>query len=847
VEEVDGRGVIGTSAFGILLRRYRVAAGLSQEGLAERARMSPEGVGSLERGIRRTPQRRTLELLAQALGLNADEEREFEAAASRSALPRPVGMSNAARGSRQAAEMPHSNLPLLLSSFVGREAELRDISALVRDHRLVTLTGTGGIGKTRTALRVGGILADNADDGVWLIELAPVGDPLMVAAAIASALGVQEVHQRPLLQTLLAFLKNKRLLVILDNCEQVITGAAIVADTLLTGCPGLRILATSREPLRAAGEYTYRIPSMGMPPPGSSDRLGAPDVAAYGAIALFTERARAADHRFALTDENAPIVVELCRRLDGIPLAIELAAARAHTLSLHALSEKLDQRFRILTAGNRAAMPRHQTMRAAIDWSYDALPALEQRAFERLSIFSGGCTLAAAAAVCAPDANGEADVDVLELVSSLVDKSLVAADLERREPRYSLLESFRHYAREKLVARDERQIVARRHAVAYLDIAERLNRAYDTEYDGVWLAQARDEMDNWRAALEWSLGKRRDVSLGIRLAGALGPVWTRRAAVEGRRWIGMALQTAAAERATTPPAVVARLELADANIAMHLTLWKPMLASARRALELFQRVDDRRGTAEAQIIAGRALALLGRPQEAEAYLATALESCEALSIPRLTGTALESLAMARMTAGDIAGSRPLYHKAMSVFETVDAEQSMANVTSNLAGMEFRGGDAESALRLATDALSTHRALNDPRVALLLCNLAAYLIVLRRFDEARAYALEGLAVASERHMEVPVTWALQHLAAVAVFRPGHPERVGADRRRAARILGFVDARLAALETSRKYTEQQEYDSVVAALRETLGAQALTTLMTAGASMTEVRAIETALLN
>ncbi|HEY5425204.1 MAG TPA: tetratricopeptide repeat protein, partial [Candidatus Tumulicola sp.] len=436
------------------------------------------------------------------------------------------------------------------------------------------------------------------------------------------------------------------------------------------------------------------------------------------------------------------------------------------------------------------------------------------------------------------------ELDVLDLLSSLADKSLVTVDLERAEPRYSLLESARYYAREKLVARDEQQLVAASHARAYLEIAERLESTYDTDPDDVWISRAQYELDNWRAALEWSLGKGRDVALGLRLAAALGPVWMRRAAVEGRRWIRMALEAAAAD---APPSVVARLELADANVAMHLTLWKHMLSSARRALGLFEQVGDRRGTAEAKIVAGRALALLGRPQEAEALLRTSLEMCQTLGIVRLTGTALESLAMARMTAGDLAGSRPLYLEALSVFADIQDEQSIATVSANLAGMEFRAGNPESALRLAQDALVTQRATNNPRVALLLCNISAYLVATRRFDEARDYAREGLTLAEERHMEVQIAWAVQHLAAIAALRHGEvqSESAAKDRRRAARILGFVDARLIALETSRKYTEQQERDALLTALREAIGAAALDDLMAAGAAMSEDRAVEESL--
>ena len=281
---------------------------------------------------------------------------------------------------------------------------------------------------------------------------------------------MQEALNRPLLETVLAYLKNKTLLLILDNCEHVIDQAAIVAEAVLGGCPRVRILATSRESLRAPGEHTYRLPPLRVPSAEGARRLEAANASEYAAIVLFNDRARASDHRFALTDQNAPIVAELCRRLDGIPLAIELAAARVNQSSLETLTEKLDDRFRILTFGERTARPQQQTMRATIDWSYDLLTPPERRIFEQLSVFAGGVRSISRrrSAGC----RKRPDADVFDLLSSLVDKSLLVLDLEESEPRYRLLESFGQYAREKLEMRGEEDVVAHRHAVAYLALAQ---------------------------------------------------------------------------------------------------------------------------------------------------------------------------------------------------------------------------------------------------------------------------------------------------------------------------------------------------------------------------------------
>ena len=339
-----------------------------------------------------------------------------------------------------------------------------------------------------------------------------------MVSAIASGLGVRPEPNRPLLETLLAYLKNRALLLILDNCEHVIAEAAHVAGTLLANCARVRILATSREPLKVAGEHTYRLPSLSLP----------------SAVALFTDRARAADHHFELSDENAPIVAELCGHLDGIPLAIELAAARVNLLSLRAIAEKLSDRFRLLSGGERSALPRQQTMRAAIDWSYDLLGSPEQRLFERLSVFAAGCTLAAATALYATE--DVAEDDVLEVLSSLVDKSLVVVEFEEDEPRYRLLESFREYAREKLAARGEQTTMTHRHLAACLELAERLDRARTERY-GVWRPLAPAEMDNWRVALQFALRDRCDALLGQRLVAVL-PVGSM--PIEVRQWLHLA-------------------------------------------------------------------------------------------------------------------------------------------------------------------------------------------------------------------------------------------------------------------------------------------------------------------
>jgi predicted ATPase len=828
----------GSPDFGMLLRHYRLTAGLSQEVLAERAQMSVNGVSALERGYRRTPQRETLSLLAGALALNDEQREEFEAAAARSVLlGRGASITVGPWPDRAIA-----SLPLAMSSFVGREVELDEIAALVRERRMVTVTGAGGVGKTQTALHAATALADADDIPVCFVGFAPIANPALVVAATASTLGVQEMPDRPLLDTLLAYLKNKPLLLILDNCEHVIDEAAMLAGALVTGCPRLRILATSRERLRAAGEHTYRLPSLSLPSPEASRRLGAADAAAYGAIVLFADRARAIDYHFALSDENAPIVGELCRRLDGIPLAIELAAARVNQLPVKLLAEKLDDRFRILTGGVRTALPRQQTMRAAIDWSYDLLATREQQVFERLSVFAGGCSLGPATAVCGGEEAAEADV--FEALSSLVDKSLLVADFDGSEPRYRLLESSREYAREKLAARGEQEMVAQRHARAYIEVAEHVDAASDTQADSPELLFP--ELDNWRAALEWALAARGDVALGQRLVGVCQ--MDRRAPVEARRWINLALDLVD-ER--TPAIVLARINYASAAIAGVLYEAEIELTSSEKALALYKSLGDRFGIARSQALLGDALRRLGRSEEAEQMLLEALMHLRKLGAGRHLGYALCAMSVMCSANGDFTAARSYVAEAIAIYKAIGAHRTVAYVIAdNLAEIELDAGNPELAFQSALDMLPILRTLDDATiVAGTLNTMSACRISLADYDGAEACARESLVISTELHSSAHIARSLQRLATVTALRAQSAHQPRAEPyARAARLFGFVDACLAALGSPRDTLhDRQEYERAMAVLRNAMSSDQLANLMNEGAAMSQEQAIDEALVD
>lgn len=810
---------------GSLLKRFRMQAGLSQQMLADRALISPQAVSALERGSRKVPYRYTLDRIVEALGLSDEDRAEFELSAKR------------ARGLRleeSVAVSPH-NLPRQLTALFGRDEVVREITDLLERAPLVTIVGTGGAGKTRVAVAVGSALLNNFTDGVWFVELAPLTEPALVAQALATALRVQESPSRPLLDTLVAYLGQKRALLIFDNCEHVISGARTVIGSLLRESPNLALLATSREPLSLTGEQAYRIPPLPVP------RRGIPmpeEALQYAAVELYADRMRAVDSRAALTLDNVEPIVEICRRLDGLPLALELAAARTAVLSPSQICERLDRAFDILTANKTETLPRHQTMRAVIDWSYELLPPQARILFERLAIFAGGFSLESASAVCC-DAEFST-LETLELLSSLVAQSLVMVDFERGAARYHLLEATRQYALEKL---DEhgRAPIAQRHARAFLQLAERLDRDWYNAPERPWFRDAEAEVDNFRAALIWSLAERRDLDLGRALAAALTRVWYATAPAEGRRWVRTAVDSSDSQ---TAAAVLARLYVADALLCGSLGEYKASLAAAQRALHSNEDLDELQ-RARAKQAAGRAFGALGDGDEGQALLQEALAISQRLDNRRMQALILGDLGTARSRCGDIAAARKYYADALTYYEALNLERPAASISGNLAEVEFAAGDAAAALRLAEEARAGHEATQNRRsVGNDLCNITAYLIALDCFDDARAYGALALAVLREVKQTVLTAYALQHLAAVAALNADAGSDGGSRRERGAMLLGFVDAWLTTLGAQREYTERQEYDRVVAALREALGKR-FESVMALGAEWSEEVAIGVAL--
>jgi predicted ATPase/DNA-binding winged helix-turn-helix (wHTH) protein len=480
-----------------------------------------------------------------------------------------------------------SNLPAAISPLIGRVQQLKDVLALLAEHRSVTLTGPGGIGKTRLALEAARGLVPTCRDGVWLVELASLSNPDLVGTAILSALGLQSTAIRVSRAQMHATFGDKRMLVVLDNCEHVVVAAAQVVEDLLTTAPRMQVLATSRQPLGSEGEYTYQVPPLSTPP---SDVRNLDAILPHEAVELFVSRTKAIASGFLPDEGAARALAAICRRLDGIPLAIELAAARAAGLGVHALAARLDHLFELLSRGRRTGLARHQTLSATLGWSYGLLPEDQRSVLRRTAVFAGGFTMHAASALATEP--GQCESTIIDQLADLVEKSLVMADVGGTEPRYRLLETTRAYAQKRLDESGESEALKRRHAEYYRDLLA--TALHDESERGTWLSDIAPEIDNIRAALSWALGPTGDVSIGVALAGSAAPLWFQTSLPnECQIW----LQNSVANLDVASARGTAAEMRAQAGLSMSLMLTKPTGHEAQagllRALELAETLEDK--------------------------------------------------------------------------------------------------------------------------------------------------------------------------------------------------------------------------------------------------------------
>jgi predicted ATPase/DNA-binding NarL/FixJ family response regulator/DNA-binding XRE family transcriptional regulator len=672
------------SPFGELLRRHRRALALTQEALAERGGVSVRAISDLERGVRTHPYRETASQLAGALGLTGSERAAFLAAAGR-----PI------RSVREAPRPGYpANFPMPLTRLIGRDREVAAIAGLLREDRLrlLTLTGPGGVGKTRLAVAAGAALIDAFPDGVLFVDLAPLRHPSQVVSAIATALGLHE-GSGALVESMQRVLASRQVLLLLDNFEHLLDAAPMVSELLQAG-PGVQMLVTSRALLRLRGEREYAVVPLPAPDPGATPLA---EIAEWEATQLFLERARDTLPDFRLTDENAPQVAAICRRLDGLPLAIELAVPRLKLLPPGALLARLERRLPLLTGGMRDAPARQRTLQAAIAWSYDLLDPNEQALFRWLAVFVGGWTLAAA------EATGErlGTSDVVATLAALVEKSLVVGDEGGREPRYRMLETVREFGLERLVESGEEAMVRERHARWGLELAERRDPTHAAAWEGAWIAALDAELPNLRAALAWFLASGA-AEEALRLAGALTPTWWARSRLsEAMDWLKRAL--AAGAEPGRPRALALMSAGAFRRATGDYTASEGLLLEARRLAEVLE-ADDLQALVRYHL--GERADYAGELVAARAHYEAGLSVARGLQNPFLTGLLLENLGDTLFALGDLAGAEARSEEALAMLATVDAPRQTAIALGSLAWIDLTRGHAASASRRWEVALAT---------------------------------------------------------------------------------------------------------------------------------------------
>jgi predicted ATPase/class 3 adenylate cyclase len=724
-----------------------------------------------------------------------------------------------------------NNLPLQPTPLVGREREVEEVVERLRSEevRLLTLTGPGGTGKTRLALQAAADLLEEFDDGVFFVALATITDSELLASAIAEPLGVKESGDQLLEESLKAYLRDKHLLLVLDNFEQVLEGAPLVGE-LLGACPKTKVLATSRIPLRLYGEQEYPVPPLALPDPRVLPPVKV--LTQYEAVRLFVERARAVKADFEVSNENAPAVAEICARLDGLPLAIELAAARVRLLSPQAMLTRLSNRLKLLKGGARDLPTRQQTLRGTIDWSYELLEEEEKSIFGRLSVFSGGRTLEAIEEICDP----EGDLDVLEGVESLLEKSLLRQEEgPNGESRFVMLETVHEYAREKLQESGEAEVIKGAHAEYFLALAEEAEPELKGPEQLEWLERLEAEHDNLRAALAWAL-ESKEGELALRLTGALWWFWVVRGHFsEGRKWLEEAL---VGDRGLPVPLRAKALVGAGAIAAEQADIEKAT-AVLEEGVRLFRISEEAEGLANALNYLSYALSYGGKLDEAEALWE------ESLGLYRDSGNrwgeaeALNNLGMvSHLRDRDLDRSESIFKESLELRREVQDKRGIAMSLGNLGIVTRKKGDLDRAVAQLEEALALGRELADKSF---IANFSVELghAELGRGDreQAAVYLREGLSVSAGLGDEYGVFEGLWGLAQVA--------EASEEARRAGRLFGAAERLRATSEVHVMEIEFPEFAKHLEAARSRFEAAGWTQAYEEGRAMTLEEAVSYAL--
>jgi len=678
-----------------------------------------------------------------------------------------------------------TNLPVQPTALIGREQQVREAVTLVRREgiRLVTLTGAGGTGKTRLALQVAAELIADFEDGAFFVDLAAIIDSHLFIATVAQTLSVREQPGQALPETLKDYLRDKHLLLVLDNFEQLVDAGPAVSS-LLAAAPNLKALVTSRAPLHLSGEHEYSVPPLTVPDLGESKPPST--LAGYEAVQLFLARAQAVKSEFELTSENAPAVAEICARLDGLPLAIELGAARVRILSPQALLGRLSERLALLTGGARDAPARQRTLRDTIEWSYGLLSASEQRLFARLSVFLGGCTVEAAEAVCDPAA--ELDGGVLDAGASLVEKSLLRQEEGHEgEPRLRMLETIRDYAFDRLERSGEGELLRQGHANYFIALAEKAEPEILGADQVLWLERLEAERDNFRAALGWLL-ERDDSERALRLIGSLRRAWVARGYLsETRKWLEAAFERSAA----VAPQVEAKALYALGRVALAQGDYDEAIPALETSAQLFRELGEAEGLVFSLADLGFVATAQGRHEDAERLADESLAEAKAAGSERTIAAALHSLACTKLDAGEYGEARTLFAQSLALRRKLGDKRNTANSLCYLGSVALLEGDYDAATDLLNESLALGRELGNLLiVSAALANES--LVALAAGEPGRAAALcnEGLALSRELGDKRTTVECLHALAGVAA--------VQAEPLRAARLSAAAESLHAAIK-------------------------------------------------
>jgi predicted ATPase/DNA-binding SARP family transcriptional activator len=760
-----------------------------------------------------------------------------------------------------ATSTPQHNLPLQLSKFIGREKELDEITNLIANHRLVTLTGTGGIGKTRLSLKVGEQILNNYGDGIWLVELASLNDPALLPQTVAKLFNLVEQAEELLIEKLIRVLRPKNILLILDNCEHLLVACSHLADPLLENCPNLTILATSRELLGITGEALYHVPPLGLP----EVQQVLEKLLEYESVQLFEERARLVHEHFSLTAENALSIAQICQRLDGIPLAIELAAARVNILSPQQIAARLDVSFNLLTGGSRTALPRHQTLHASIDWSWNLLSEVEQILLRRLSVFAGGWTLDASEAVCAT--NGIELQQVVKGMTHLVTKSLVVVNQDAgHERRYRLLEMIREYAREKLAEADEAKHVHDRHLKYFLKLSEQIEPGLVGPEQTEWSSRTNDERDNLRAALEHAA--RVDVEAGLYISGRLEYFWESFDSREGTRWLAEFLQRPESKEY---PLARAKALYAQGWLLYRFEHFDEAQTVTEECLTLYRAGGDPHGEVDALTLLGF---ILGPAKSLDVIQ-------EAIHLAKSLGD-LRRQAMALNIRGwdhrDFKRVFAYWQQAITLYRQAGDWRHLADNLSELGFFLLLDGKIESAQERLDESSLLYQQLNTKtRKGHLLTAYGQIALLRGDYEQARDYFQQNARISIESGSQMDYLWATVRLGFVELREGNIAEarQIFAETARsfqqdgnhigivvalewmaslyvvvgkseyAARLIGWADATRRVIRDTRPVLEQADVDRDIAAVVSRIGRDAFDKAYHQGHAMTLDEAVGYAL--